>query len=411
MTHCIRLGVCLVAVLAGGSAWAQTADQSDEVTAETTAAPIAHVFVSNGSKILAFSAAPNGKLTAVAGSPFNYNLSLMGENGHYLFGFQPSSVIIQSLAMASNGALKKGATLNTAEYNAVSDCALTYWNGQGLRVDHTGADLYNAAVPADFPCDTSYQSFKIDDANGELTFLNNAGAILLGGASLNILGNNKFVYTPSCGAAYGNSPYPYVGVFERLSNGELATTNSGVGLPPAPMDTTYPGGAVPGYYCPFSMATDPTDHAVIELNAFDNIGGGDGEGRFYGPVVIATFTSDSKGNLTTTSTYKNMAAAETGVGPMRLSPSGKLLVIGGTGLEIFHFNSGSPVTKYKTLLTTDSIGTILWDDSNHLYALGSTAKGATELWVYTVTPTSVTEAPGSPYAIPNAGSMVVQSLP
>jgi hypothetical protein len=106
-----------------------------------------------------------------------------------------------------------------------------------------------------------------------------------------------------------------------------------------------------------------------------------------------------------------MAAAETGVGPMRLSPSGKLLVIGGTGLEIFHFNSGSPVTKYKTLLTTDSIGTILWDDSNHLYALGSTTKGATEIWVYTVTPTSVTEAPRSPYAIPNAGSMVVQSLP
>jgi hypothetical protein len=45
-----------------------------------------------------------------------------------------------------------------------------------------------------------------------------------------------------------------------------------------------------------------------------------------------------------------------------------------------------------------------------MYALGSDTKGAGKLWVYTVTPTSVTEAPGSPYSITNAGGMVVQSL-
>ena len=94
---------------------------------------------------------------------------------------------------------------------------------------------------------------------------------------------------------------------------------------------------------------------------------------------------------------------------MRMSPSGKLLAVGGSGLEIFHFNGGSPLTKYKTLLTTDGIGQILWDNDNHMYALGSDAKGG-KLWVYTVTPTSVTEAPGSPYSITNAGSMVVQPL-
>jgi hypothetical protein len=158
------------------------------------------------------------------------------------------------------------------------------------------------------------------------------------------------------------------------------------------------------------MATDPTNHAVMTLNAFDNVDGGDGEGDFYGPVVIATFTADAKGNLKTTSTYKNMAVAETGGGTMRMSPSGKLLAVGGSGLEIFHFNGGSPLTKYKTLLTTDSIGQILWDDDNHMYALGSDTKGTGKLWVYTVTLTSVAEAPGSPYSITNEGGMVVQPL-
>ncbi len=410
MKHCFRLSVCLVAVLAAVSASAQTADPTDEFTSEASSTPVAHVYVQSGSKILAFSAAANGKLTAVPGSPFSFNVSLMSQNGHYLFGFEPGTVIIESLAMASNGALKKGATLNTENYLPESGCDLAAWAGQGLKVDHTGEDLYNAAVPDQFACDTGYQSYRIDNANGELTFLGNTGAVLLGGANLNISGNDKFVYTPSCGAAFGNSPYPYVGVWERLSSGELTTTNSGVALPAAPEDINYPGGPVPGYYCPFSMATDPTGHAAIILQAFDNIGGGDGEGDFYGPSVIATFTADSKGNLKTTSTYKNMAVAATGNGPMRMSPSGKLLAVGGSGLELFHFNGGNPVTKYKTLLSGDGVGSILWDNDNHMYVLGSTAKGASELWVYTVTPTSVTEAAGSPYAITNPGNMVVQSL-
>ena len=95
---------------------------------------------------------------------------------------------------------------------------------------------------------------------------------------------------------------------------------------------------------------------------------------------------------------------------LRMSPSGKLLAAGGSGgVVLFHFNGGEPATKYKTLLANDNIGSILWDKDNHMYALGSDAKGG-KLWVYTVTPTSVTEAPGSPYSISNAASMVVQTL-
>jgi hypothetical protein len=45
-----------------------------------------------------------------------------------------------------------------------------------------------------------------------------------------------------------------------------------------------------------------------------------------------------------------------------------------------------------------------WDKANHLYALG-----IGKLFVYTVTPTSITEAPGSPYSIPEASSVIVLS--
>ena len=409
MTRWTLLAISLAAVVSTGCALAQApeAESVASVTATTTTASVAHVYVGSGSHILAYSAATNGKLTAVPGSPFNYSLSLMGANGHYLFGFEPSSVIIESFSMAANGALKKAATLNTEKYNADSTCPLTYYNGQGLRIDHSGEDLYNAAIPAEFPCRTWYQSFRIDNANGELTFLGNSGDVFLGGPSINILGNNRFVYSPDCAAAFGNGPSPQVTVFQRVSSGEIVTANAGVAIPAAP-----PNGPDSGYYCPLTMATDPTNHAAMTLQAVDSE-----DDATYGPVVIATYTADANGNLKTTSTYKNMAVSAPGGGPtgapggsMRMSPSGKLLAVGGNGLEIFHFNGGNPVTKYKTLLPGFIVSQILWDNSNHMYAIGTTSTGAGKLYVYTVTPTSVTEAPGSPYSITSPGNIVVQPL-
>jgi len=79
-----------------------------------------------------------------------------------------------------------------------------------------------------------------------------------------------------------------------------------------------------------------------------------------------------------------------------MSPSGKLLAAGGSGGVVLSiFNGGEPATKYKTLLANDNIGSILWDKDNHMYALGSDAKGG-KLWVYTVTPTSARKRPAHP---------------
>jgi hypothetical protein len=101
MTRWTRLAVSLAAVLSTGGALAQAPEAPSVASVTASAAPLR--------MSIAFSAAANGKLTLVPGSPFNYSLSLMGANGHYLFGFEPSSVIIESFSMAANGALKKAA--------------------------------------------------------------------------------------------------------------------------------------------------------------------------------------------------------------------------------------------------------------------------------------------------------------
>jgi hypothetical protein len=80
-----------------------------------------------------------------------------------------------------------------------------------------------------------------------------------------------------------------------------------------------------------------------------------------------------------------------------MSPAGNLLAVSGsTGLEIFHFNGAASITSYSSLLLPGvGVNEVAWDKSNHLYAL-SYAKG---LYVFTVTPTSISEVSGSPYKI------------
>jgi hypothetical protein len=403
MTRSIRLAVCLAAVLSTGVAFAQAPEaQTDEVTPETAASPVAHVYIGNGSHILAYSAATTGKLTAVPGSPFNYNTALVGANGHFLFGFEPGTEIIDSLSMAANGALKKVATTNPAKYWPDVSCPMVSDNGQGFKIDHSGLDLYNAGIPDEFGCYSAFQSFKINDANGKLTYLGETDGIFNGGPQMSILGNNDFAYSVVCEFPYGNGATAELTVFQRLSSGELVTAKAGVAVPAAPVN---PAEGVAGYYCPISMATDPTDHAAITFQAWDSEGD-----DTYGPIVIATYTADSKGNLKTTSTYKTMAVSSAGGTSMRMSPSGKILAVNGPGLELYHFNGGSPLTKYKFFTNSELNGSALWDNNNHMYVLGSDSKGNGKLWVYTVTPTSITEAPGSPYSVPNASGFYVQPL-
>jgi len=121
---------------------------------------------------------------------------------------------------------------------------------------------------------------------------------------------------------------------------------------------------------------------------------------------LASYTADTAGNLTTKSTYSNMPTVLVGaVNDYSMSPSGKFLAVGGTaGFQIFHFNGANPITKFTGLLTGNPINQIFWDNANHVYAI-SWSKN--KLFVWTVTSTGVTRAPGSPHAITSPQSLIV----
>ena len=336
-------------------------------------------------KIEAFAADATGQLTPVPGSPFADNVGSMAANGQFLFGTDGTN--IYSYSIASSGAITQVASVNARQYNNPVKCS----GGPGsLFLDNTGATLYDLDYDSDC-ANNDYQSFNVD-TSGALTYLGStAAASPVFQTKLSFLGNNDYAYGASC--------YHYfqeIFGFGRNSDGTLTlngSLNSNLPLPTAPTGDAY---------CPWLAAADPTDHLAISLTPMNG-----STFQAAGPAQLASYTADSSGNLTTTNSASNMPAVATGgINDMEMSRSGNYLAVAGTGLQVFQFNGADPLTQLTGLLINDQVDQVLWDKNDHLYAI-SLASG--KLFVFSVTASGASQAPGSPYAISKPGYMAVLS--
>lgn len=379
--------VKFVVLFVATMSWAALAqDTSTHAAPESsTSSPTAYVYVSNGTstsnyKINEYSAASNGALTAVPGSPISTNaVSTMALNGKWLFG--ANGIDIYSFSIASNGALKKVASINAQKYNA-------YDSGgpADLFLDHTGATLYDFDIYGDGTGNNEYQSFDINQETGVLTYTGTTPDSAEFETPLSFVGNNVDAYGASCYHGY-QSIYG----FDRGGSGTLTLLNFTPPIPAGPKSSVY---------CPYLAAADPTNHVAVTLTPTN-----DGL-SVTGPTQLAVYTVTSNGDLTTTSTDANMPQTTVGsVYDIDMSPAGNLLAVGGAkGLQVFHFNGAKPITTYTGLLTSDEVTQMFWDNDNHLYAVSPSAG---KLFVFTITPTNHTQAPGSPYSVKGAQDLIV----
>jgi hypothetical protein len=380
---------CLALAFCAPSAFAQTPPAN---AANTTTAPVAFVYVSsspNGAPnvVYAYSAASSGKLTGVPGSPFQDKVASMAVNGKYLFGASTSGKYVEAFLMESNGALRFATWTDISKYNA-GGCAYP----GSVVLDHSGADLYLDATTGGLCDHTKYQSYKINWQTGALTYLGSSAESFLFSTPLTISSNNLYAYGSQCINYQGNYLDTF-SVLHRDSNGFLTLT----GIP----QTSPNNGNT--FYCANGAAADPAGHVAIGLQAIN-----DGSSPI-GLPRIASYTIGSSGALSTPTSFGSMPTASVGDGVslcLRMAPSGKLLAVGGdNGLQIFHFNGAGPATHYTGLLTKADIEQAYWDNANHLYAI---SRNAGKLYVFTATPTSVTQAPGSPYTITHPQNIIVQ---
>jgi hypothetical protein len=395
--------LCLVAMLGTGAAYAQNASAENAalVPASASSSPVANVYVSSSptgaSKniVYAFTAAANGRLTPAPGSPFKDDIDSMAVNGKYLFGSTRNGKWVAAFLMQSNGALQWTTSTNVASSNP-GGCG----GNSPIILDHTGASLYVMAVSnADNDClEEFFQSFQVDKPTGYLNFLGGTTPLFVNYGPLTFSSNNLHAYQATC-SDYRSFYSGTITGYQRHSNGLLTLAN---------LSAPVPGAQDGDFFCADHAAADPANHVAVEYQLINT-----SAELPDGLPQIATYTADSVGNLSTTSTRQNMPALALQYPlDMKMSPSGKLLAVAGYGnggLQIFHFNGASPVTHYTGLLTTDQIDQVFWDNSNHLYGVGYPVdNSAGRLHVYTATPTSVIEAPGSPYIVKNPQSLIVQ---
>ena len=106
----VSLAAFVAALLSAGPAFTQT--PSDEATPEAkAAAPVAYVYVTRPTHIDSFTAASDGKLSAVSGSPIQGSVTGLSVNEQYLFGINSTltdnqiNSYINAYKIASDGAI------------------------------------------------------------------------------------------------------------------------------------------------------------------------------------------------------------------------------------------------------------------------------------------------------------------
>lgn len=383
LVFCICLGAAMCAAVSQGQ------DSKD-----SSKKPVAYVFVSSATArgksnmVHVYGVKDNGRLTRVEDSPFQANDNVLSVNGDKLYGINQSGTYIDAYSIAEDGALRYLESTDYASYNPYN-CGAAGW----IFPDRTGANLYAMNFNGDCANNT-VQSFRVKDS-AELTFLGSAegGAGSFSGVylPLSFLGNNRFGFE----AVNNGCLYYSMWGFERTGSGDLNSIDISAPMPPPPPRFSI--------YIPMYSAASPSNYVAVAMEAAVPPGCKKGV-----PIQIGSFTADSHGDLSTVNTYETMPdTAITIVNDMKISPSGALLAVGGVGgLQIFHFNGAHPPTHFTGVLTTDAISQLFWDNANHLYAL-SQATG--KLRIYTVTPDSFKEAPGSPNVLSQALNFAVQA--
>ncbi|HSS96452.1 MAG TPA: hypothetical protein VLK33_05465, partial [Terriglobales bacterium] len=331
MSHQATVRLCTVlAVICASTALASAQISSSakiNSTVAATSTPVAFVYVSNTLKnstsqnqVNGYAAAADGSLTPIPGSPFPASLSYLATTGHWLLG------VLQSNSPTENGQSINSYSIATNGALTFKDKANAVESGGGIGsiyLDHTGSSLY-----ADYDTtNNDYLNYSVNHSTGALSHV----STLPGGPAdftpVNFIGNDVYAYSSSC---YHFDP-AIISV-KRASDGSLARLSG---------NSTFPTEKSGGFYCPLQAATDPTNHVAIAMQPLTLNWDSDGAWQ------LATYTADSSGHLTTTSTNENMPSVVIGtVRDYRMSPSGKFLAVGGSGgLQLFHFNGANPITK------------------------------------------------------------------
>lgn len=323
----------------------------------------------------------------------------MAGTGCLLFGTDGYN--IDSFYVGSGGGLSPGYVLAAGQgYPPASSL-----EPLALFLDPKGTNLYSFDYNPPDALQSEFASYSFNPSTGKVT---QVGADVAGGnGTLAIASNDRYAVATYCNLRGGQ----FIAEYQRGSDGALTFLN----------DAAYPVGLPGETWCAGGTAADGSGHILVEVTPWSP------ESPPVDPDSsprLATYTVDDSGNLSTASTWQNMADSEFGPATYQFSPDYRYLAAAGfLGLQVFAWDSTTmTLTSIGTIqsgascgsnstgsgCTGSGFGNVAWDENDHLYTiLGQ------QLLVYAVSPAGVLPAPGSPYALQNPQWVTVlpQSAP
>ena len=269
---------------------------------------VAYIYVSNNPKnsstneITAWSAAANGKLTPIFGSPFRENVDAMAVDGGHLVAVNHSEPNIDTFVIKDDGALEYVTSSDYAKYPSNEDCT----TANQIFFDRTGKDLYVQEFNADCS-NTGVASFALNKQTGKLRYMgvDITGVFPGDNNAAYFTGNNVYAYT----AVNSNCTYYGIYGFKRNPNGLLVSAGALANLPAPPENFRR--------YVPDLVAADPNSHLAVLMQPANP------PDCAADPLQLATYSVSSSGVISTTSTHTNMPPTLiSNPYDMKMSPSG-----------------------------------------------------------------------------------------
>jgi hypothetical protein len=293
---------CFLALLPASPSFTQT----HEATPETTAAPVAYVYVQTEKGVDVYDATAAGSLTLVKGSPFADSGQMEGNNGGYLISVGTDD--LHSYKIGTSGAVGKQASeINTQSYSG-AECGNT--DGSGAVLDHTGKYFFVQLTGAPgnggvYNACASWQTYQVE-SDGAFSFLNSIE--YYGGAGHDAAPSSVPTVGSGDNFAYGIfsefSGYSYTAfsTFGISSKGDLSVNGTFKETDPVAPPSTQG----PTQYFPVAASADPNEHlaVVLQEETFNCCG-------IFGPYQLASYTiNKTTGAVVSTNTATDMPTPE-----------------------------------------------------------------------------------------------------
>jgi len=353
----------------------------------STPANSAYVYVSTpsiaggpGNFITAYTAASDGALTQVSGSPFTTTAQVgeIAAAGKYLYAnmLANGTASITSYSIGATGALTQAITVTPP----VSTTPTT--GGSWVTTaffDTSGQSFYDSG-----------KAFAVN-SNGSLSY---QGLVSHGDTVVDALSftpSDAFAYGGDCAGGTAN----FYG-FTRASSGALTWFNTNANLPAPPTGNTEGTS-----YCPDGAAVANNNTVVIALQL------GTSANSYQGTNQLAVYSIAANGTLSTTNTAATMPSLNVAgyAEDYAFDPTDTWLAVGGSGgIQIFKLTNGV-LAQTGSLALSGGVSQLAWDKSGHLYTYG---QDSGDLSVITVANGVPTQASGSPYTLPISSYLAVQ---